>query len=290
VEIAPGLRTLGEVAWHLPQSLGTLGEKLGLAVDAPDRDAPAPSVAETIAEAYRRAADSLVEQARGLWDEGSQDDVLDVYGEAWTRAQTLRVLMDHEIHHRGQLSVLMRMAGLEPSPLYGPVAQEEDLERALEAASTLHVLHPSIRQAWMIENLITVVVFTVGLLVSELLWWPKTSWWPLPPWWGAVIGVVVGFVLAVSWPGLTYRRWRYSIRTHDVILTYGVIWRVRRSIPRSRIQHVDIRSGPLDRAFGLVKCTLYTAGSGEDATIPGLLPRQAETIREAFLREGVRLG
>jgi hypothetical protein len=65
---------------------------------------------------------------------------------------------------------------------------------------------------------------------------------------------------------------------------YGVVWRVSRSIPRVRVQHVDIRSGPVDRALGLVEVSLHVAGSaGPVLTIPGLEPADAEALRELLL-------
>ena len=65
---------------------------------------------------------------------------------------------------------------------------------------------------------------------------------------------------------------------------YGVVWQVSRSIPRVRVQHVDVRSGPIDRALGLVEVSLHVAGSaGSVLTIPGLAPAEAETLREALL-------
>ena len=47
-----------------------------------------------------------------------------MYGEKWTRAFTLGALIGHQCHHRGQVTVLMRQAGLKVPGIYGP-AQEE---------------------------------------------------------------------------------------------------------------------------------------------------------------------
>jgi membrane protein YdbS with pleckstrin-like domain len=47
---------------------------------------------------------------------------------------------------------------------------------------------------------------------------------------------------------------------------------------------VDVTSGPIDRALGLVHVSLHVAGSaGAVLTIPGLAPAEAETLREALL-------
>ena len=47
-----------------------------------------------------------------------------MYGERWTRAFGLKVCVDHQIHHRGQLTVLMRQAGLRVPSLYGPAKED----------------------------------------------------------------------------------------------------------------------------------------------------------------------
>jgi len=36
----------------------------------------------------------------------------------------LQTLVVHQIHHRGQMSVLMRQAGLVPPGIYGPTREE----------------------------------------------------------------------------------------------------------------------------------------------------------------------
>jgi uncharacterized damage-inducible protein DinB len=47
-----------------------------------------------------------------------------MYGEKWKRAQTLASLVFHQIHHRGQMTVLMRQAGLKVPGIYGPAREE----------------------------------------------------------------------------------------------------------------------------------------------------------------------
>ena len=47
---------------------------------------------------------------------------------------------------------------------------------------------------------------------------------------------------------------------------------------------MDVSSGPIDRALGLVEVSLHVAGSaGPVLTIPGLAPAEAESLREALL-------
>ena len=47
-----------------------------------------------------------------------------MYGEKWPRGMSLSALMAHETHHRGQMTVLMRQAGLPVPGVYGPAKEE----------------------------------------------------------------------------------------------------------------------------------------------------------------------
>jgi uncharacterized damage-inducible protein DinB len=48
----------------------------------------------------------------------------DMYGEMWKRGFTLYNLITHQIHHRGQMTVLMRQSGLKVPGFYGPSFEE----------------------------------------------------------------------------------------------------------------------------------------------------------------------
>lgn len=47
-----------------------------------------------------------------------------MYGETWAIGVTLSALIDHQIHHRGQMTVLMRQAGLKVPGIYGPSRED----------------------------------------------------------------------------------------------------------------------------------------------------------------------
>jgi uncharacterized damage-inducible protein DinB len=47
-----------------------------------------------------------------------------MYGEDWLNGLTLRILISHEIHHRGQMTVVMRQAGLRVPDIYGPTRDQ----------------------------------------------------------------------------------------------------------------------------------------------------------------------
>lgn len=117
-------RTLGRLAWHVTGTVKEMMERTGLAVDGAPEHAPVPASAKEIAETYARSAKSLAEQIRANWTDATLLESDNMYGETWTRGTTAHVLVLHQAHHRGQMSVLMRQAGLKVPGIYGPAMEE----------------------------------------------------------------------------------------------------------------------------------------------------------------------
>lgn len=118
-----GGRSIGRVTWHLAQSIPEMLNRMGLHVDGPHETEPVPTSAAAILDGYRRAATSSIAELAS-WNDADLATEGDMYGERWTRGFALQVLVFHEIHHRGQLTVLMRAAGLVIPGIYGPAMQE----------------------------------------------------------------------------------------------------------------------------------------------------------------------
>jgi uncharacterized damage-inducible protein DinB len=49
---------------------------------------------------------------------------VEMYAERWRKGQVLSVLIRHQCHHRGQMTVLMRQAGLRVPGVSGPSREE----------------------------------------------------------------------------------------------------------------------------------------------------------------------
>jgi uncharacterized damage-inducible protein DinB len=130
-------RDLRRLAWHLVETVLELPQNLGLRVKGPVSlgpdgfiGAPPPTMAE-IASAYRAVSDSLLDHI-GSWSNTELGRTFTLYGESWSGAYALYVLVSHQTHHRAQMTVLMRQAGLKPLSLYGPT-QEGWAEFGMEA-------------------------------------------------------------------------------------------------------------------------------------------------------------
>lgn len=123
-QVADGHRTLGRIAWHIVTTIPEMMQHTGLKVDLVKPDAPVPSEARQIEQAYASVAAVLLEKIKQEWKDETLDIEDDMYGEKWQRRYTLMALVQHEIHHRGQMTVLMRQAGLRVPSIYGPAKED----------------------------------------------------------------------------------------------------------------------------------------------------------------------
>ena len=86
--------------------------------------------------------------------------------------------------------------------------------------------------------------------------------------------------------GRNWRSWRFAEREDDLLITHGVLWRRQLVVPYGRMQAVDVEAGPVERAFGVASVQLHTATEKTGARIPGLLPAEAERLRDTLAERG----
>jgi uncharacterized damage-inducible protein DinB len=123
--VTEGDRSLGWTAWHIVGAMVHFARRVGLELKIATADVPVPEHAAQIAEAYQQAARELAELVREKWTDATLKIEEEVFpGRCWARGVTLQVLLRHEIHHRGQMTVLMRQAGLRVPGVYGPAREE----------------------------------------------------------------------------------------------------------------------------------------------------------------------
>jgi uncharacterized damage-inducible protein DinB len=117
-------RTLGRMSWHTVLTIGDVARQVGLPVDGPAADAPVPQSAKDIASAYAKAAASFSTAVKAHWTDAEMTKIENVWGQKFPRGIVLNFLMMHQAHHRGQMTVLMRQAGLTIPGVYGPAKEE----------------------------------------------------------------------------------------------------------------------------------------------------------------------
>ena len=118
------LRTAGILAWHIVTSLGEMAHRTGLTFDTVDDNSIVPATAKEIVDEYKRTSDNMLKGISETWNDETLKQEDDMYGEKWARGRTLGMLVTHQIHHRGQLTVVMRLAGLKVPGVYGPAKEE----------------------------------------------------------------------------------------------------------------------------------------------------------------------
>ena len=85
-------------------------------------------------------------------------------------------------------------------------------------------------------------------------------------------------------PELEYRHTSYTVDDHGIQIQRGVYWRELTDVPRSRVQHTDVRQGPLERRYGLGTLIIHTAGIAHARVeLPGLSHAVALKIRDQLL-------
>ncbi|HEX6464604.1 MAG TPA: DinB family protein [Vicinamibacterales bacterium] len=129
----PKGRSLGELAWHLAEgdayiSVGIAGGKFDFQVKPPDIERP--RTVEALAPGYERVHRAAVDRVRKLKPEDLDRSIDFFSGPRTIRELLWESILFHAIHHRAQMTVLIRLAGGEVPGLYGPNREETAARRA----------------------------------------------------------------------------------------------------------------------------------------------------------------
>ena len=153
-------------------------------------------------------------------------------------------------------------------------------------------LDPRVQRLWALEWALIALVVGVATGSAAVLLAFAEEW---------VAAILVAFAacgmtlllvaLALFQPRLLYRRFRYEITDLGLYVARGSLWRRWQVVPHARVQTVDTKRGPLERAFGLVSVTVTTASAKGNTEIPGLDARVADAlVQELARRAGIEEG
>lgn len=120
--IIEGHNSLGWLSWHLLSVAGVFGRFAGLQIPSVERGTPVPASMAEIVGKYEAVIEAYVQEAGKLTDEDMTEEINGFSGKT-ERGKFLRKLIDHEIHHRGQMTVLLRQAGLQVPGVLGPTRE-----------------------------------------------------------------------------------------------------------------------------------------------------------------------
>ncbi|HVR39837.1 MAG TPA: DinB family protein [Thermoanaerobaculia bacterium] len=127
----PKSMTLGELAWHIAGIPKRVGQMLreGVFEPKPGRPAGVPAETGAIAEGYRQNIEDLKNQIVAMGDEALREafsmqrggqTVMQIPKTGVVRS----ILLNHTYHHRGQLSVYLRLLDVPVPAMYGVSADE----------------------------------------------------------------------------------------------------------------------------------------------------------------------
>jgi membrane protein YdbS with pleckstrin-like domain len=129
----------------------------------------------------------------------------------------------------------------------------------------------------VLMGIATVTVLTAGLVTERWLW-PIIGWHLL---------LLLRVLLLIWYPRRAYCAWGYRVDRKVLETRHGIWFRTHQLLPLSRLQHVDLHSGPIERSLGLASLLLHTAGTQHASIIvPGLDAKDAARLRDELVAIG----
>lgn len=123
-KVHENVRSLGFLAWHIIHTMHEMLDRTGLKVDIKGQQDYNGESVDELCQWYEKGAKAVAEAIHVNWvdaDLGKEDEM---YGEMWKRGMTLAVIIRHQIHHRAEMIVVMRLLGLPIVGIYGPTKEE----------------------------------------------------------------------------------------------------------------------------------------------------------------------
>lgn len=116
--------------------------------------------------------------------------------------------------------------------------------------------------------------FVLGQITDQAAWLTTAA--------ALVLGGAFGFWLAVKQFGHV----RWTLDDSGLAIRRGRLWQRETRVPATRVQHLDLKRGPLQRRRALATLIVHTAGTRHSAvTVPNLDDRDAERLRERLSRQ-----
>ena len=99
-------------------------------------------------------------------------------------------------------------------------------------------------------------------------------------------GAVLLLVLVGALVGARLRHQRWKLDHEGLWLRQGRLWWKESRVPISRVQHVDLKHGPLERRLALATLVVHTAGMHLNGiTVRGIPAADAEVLRDTLARQ-----
>ena len=146
-------------------------------------------------------------------------------------------------------------------------------------------LHPVVGWLWAAERLVMLGVVAAGAAVAAIV---QGEWWMLVL---LPIPTSVLAAAAILHARAAVARFRAVLLPDGLLVVRGVWWQSEAFVPRARVQHTDVRQGPVARQLGIATLKVFTAGSHMSVIeVAGLRHTSALALRDALLGRGERDG
>jgi uncharacterized protein len=142
-----------------------------------------------------------------------------------------------------------------------------------------HPLPPRARTMFTLSALLASLPLLVGALVAIGVLLPdgvvKTA---------AAVAALAAVPSLFVWKARKrYRYTRWRLDADGFALRRGRFWSVETRVPGSRVQHLDLVRGPLQRRFDLATLVIHTAGTRQNAvSVSGMDTAEAERLRNVL--------
>ena len=107
-KVYPEGRALGQIAWHLTTGIPDYLALFGLKIDRVENVENVPSTAKEIAQTFNDVCLYVIKAIEEQWTDESLKQIQEAFGRQESNATILMGLIKHIVHHREQVTVLMR--------------------------------------------------------------------------------------------------------------------------------------------------------------------------------------
>lgn len=127
----------------------------------------------------------------------------------------------------------------------------------------------------LIAKFVVFIPLLIGIIVLAFL---VNDLWIF---WSALGSWFILFLITLFFSYKEYFVRGYVLRELDITYKHGWIFHYETTVPFNRVQHTEIKDGPIDRLFNLCELEIYTAGgSSSDLNLSGLDPADAARLKE----------
>jgi uncharacterized protein len=144
-------------------------------------------------------------------------------------------------------------------------------------------LSPKYAQVRCYTNLAFSALLLIVALVIERL-----GFSPLPQSVNAYFILLAFALISITFTAYLYladQHKKYALREQDLSYASGLVFKKIVSQPILRIQHIELKRGPIERKVGLASLQLFSAGGAlHTFEIPGLALKDAQKIRHFILQ------